>query len=144
MCLSLLDLLRIYCFICVFTTIRNIPNYNVNFDQKNMISPSHNSTRNKHRDHVFPLDTGNFKKRENFMTWKKKIRSCLPQASRVENRWNIRIFFIGSYQTCGNKHYIVEVFLIHFVVKTIGIRKRRFDRSTVIIKQSEDKNLHKY
>ena len=32
----------------------------------------------------------------------------------------------------------------YFVVKTIGIRKRRFDRSTVIIKQSEDKNLHKY
>ena len=29
-------------------------------------------------------------------------------------------------------------------MKTIGIRKRRFDRSTVIIKQSEDKNLHKY
>ena len=27
----------------------------------------------------------------------------------------------------------------YFVVKTIGIRKRRFDRSTVIIKQSEDK-----
>ena len=24
------------------------------------------------------------------------------------------------------------------------MRKRRFDRSTVIIKQSEDKNLHKY
>ena len=30
-------------------------------------------------------------------------------------------------------------FLRHFVVKTIGIRKRRFDRSTAIIKQSEDK-----
>ena len=30
-------------------------------------------------------------------------------------------------------------FLKHFVIKTIGIRKRRFDRSTVIVKQSEDK-----
>ena len=38
----------------------------------------------------------------------------------------------------------IRGFLKHFVVKTIGIRKRRFDRSTVIIKQSEDKNLHKY
>ena len=35
-------------------------------------------------------------------------------------------------------------FLKHFVIKTIGMRKRRFDRSTVIIKQSEDKNFHKY
>ena len=35
-------------------------------------------------------------------------------------------------------------FFKHFVVNTIGIRKRRFDRSTVIIKQSEDINLHKY
>ena len=35
-------------------------------------------------------------------------------------------------------------FLKHFVVKTNGMRKRRFDRSTVIIKQSEDKNFHKY
>ena len=32
----------------------------------------------------------------------------------------------------------------HFVIKTNGMRKRRFDRSTVIIKQSEDKNFHKY
>ena len=31
-------------------------------------------------------------------------------------------------------------FLKHFVIKTNGMRKRRFDRSTVIIKQSEDKN----
>ena len=31
-----------------------------------------------------------------------------------------------------------------FVIKTNGTRKRRFDRSTVIIKQSEDKNFHKY
>ena len=29
-------------------------------------------------------------------------------------------------------------------MKTIWLRKRRFDRSTVIVKQSEDKNLHKY
>ena len=35
-------------------------------------------------------------------------------------------------------------FLKHFVIKTIGIRKGRFDRSTVIIKQSEDTILHKY
>ena len=28
---------------------------------------------------------------------------------------------------------------VYYVVKTIGIRKRRFDRSTVIVKQSEDK-----
>ena len=32
-----------------------------------------------------------------------------------------------------------EKVAIFFVVKTIGKRKRRFDRSTVIIKQSEDK-----
>ena len=35
-------------------------------------------------------------------------------------------------------------YFYHFVIKTNGMRKRRFDRSTVIIKQSEDKNFHKY
>ena len=39
---------------------------------------------------------------------------------------------------------VIRGFLKTFCSKTIGIRKRRFDRSTVIIKQSEDKNLHKY
>ena len=38
-----------------------------------------------------------------------------------------------------NRIFISRDFLKHFVVKTIGIRKRRFDPSTVIIKQSEDK-----
>ena len=35
---------------------------------------------------------------------------------------------------------IKQAIITLFVIKTIGIRKRRFDRSTVIIKQSEDKN----
>ena len=40
--------------------------------------------------------------------------------------------------------FFILLFFLLFVIKTIGMRKRRFDRSTVIIKQSEDKNFHKY
>ena len=53
---------------------------------------------------------------------------------------SLKTTWIKKYLDNNNK----GGFLKHFVVKTIGIRKPRFDHSTVIIKQSEDKNLHKY
>jgi len=46
-----------------------------------------------------------------------------------------------TWLTPGRKFCCKQIYL---VVKNIGIRKRLFDRSTVIIKQSEDKNFHKY
>ena len=55
--------------------------------------------------------------------------------------------FVFAFEKNGK--YLFKIlksrgFLKHFVIKTNGVRKRRFDRSTVIIKQSEDKNFHKY
>lgn len=49
----------------------------------------------------------------------------------------------GGHPVCKKAPVIKEINQL-FVIKTNGMRKRRFDRSTVIIKQSEDKNFHKY
>ena len=54
------------------------------------------------------------------------------------------VVFVVVICYCYCYYYKKRFFLKHFVVNTIGIRKRRLDRSTVIIKQIEDRNLHKY
>ena len=61
----------------------------------------------------------------------------LPQNSR-NFEWNVN----WKANCFLPKQKFIRGFLKHFVVKTIGMRKRRFDLSTVIIKQSEDKSLH--
>ena len=51
--------------------------------------------------------------------------------------WQISIvqFTVGFKLHLQNKNINSRGFLKHFVITTIGMRKRRFDRSTVIIKQ---------
>ena len=61
----------------------------------------------------------------------RKYRRRPQAADRVQN----------ALRRGKNKYaniFISKGFLKHLVIKTIGIRKRHFDRSTVIIKQSED------
>ena len=66
--------------------------------------------------------------------------------TRVEFLFELRL--IENYQSkiiiiMEEKEVLLDIkqaIITLFVTKTIGIRKRRFNRSTVIIKQSEDKN----
>ena len=72
-------------------------------------------------------------------------QNCSTNHALISIAELVRSVFDNYEFGCGifidfKKAFRSRGFLKHFVIKTIGMRKRGFDRSTVIIKQSE--NLH--
>ena len=91
-------------------------------------------------------------------SWLLKLPMCCRVGSQVQHeKLDLKRVYKLKVKFLSQKHNEADVWsskpqlrslfpmvILRFVIKTIGMRKRRFDRSTVIIKQSEDKNFHKY